>query len=56
MLAWHWRVWQSFGTKERTVNVLHWGYKVLFHHLPSVLLEPRELPSCSPGLVQALAL
>ena len=27
-----------------------------FHHLPPVLLEPQELPSCSPGSVWALAL
>ena len=25
------------------------GYKVLFNHLPPVLLVPRELPSCAPG-------
>ena len=34
--------------------VLQDGYKVPFHHLPPVSLEPRELPFCSLGSVHAL--
>ena len=36
--------------------VLWDGYRVPFHHLPPVLLDPWELPPCSPGSVQALVL
>ena len=56
VLSRHWRVWQSFGASEWTVTVLWDGYRVPFHHLPPVSLDPRELPSCSPGSVRALAI
>ena len=36
--------------------VLQHGYRVPFHHLPPMSLEPRELSSCSPGSVRVLAL
>ena len=56
ILGWHWHTWQSFGTNEWTVAVLRDGYKMPFHHLPLVSLEPLELSSCSLGSVRALAL
>ena len=56
ILLWHWHAWQSFSIDEWTVAVLWDGYKVAFHYLPTVLLEPRELLSCSPGSDGALAL
>ena len=56
ILGWHWHVWQSFGADEWTVVVLQDVYKVPFHHLPPVSLEPRGLSSFSLGLVRALTL
>ena len=56
ILGWYWHSRQSFGTDEWTVAVFWDDYKLLFHHLPPALLEPQELPSCSPGSVRAVAL
>ena len=56
ILGQHWSVWQSFCANEWIVSVLRDGYRVPFHHLPPVSLEPRALPSCSPGSVCALVL
>ena len=43
VFGWHWRVWQSFSADEWTVALLRDGYRVPFHHLPPVSLNPREL-------------
>ena len=56
VLGQHWPVWQSFSTDKWTVAALQDGYRVLFHRLPHVLLEPQERSSFSPGAVPALVL
>ena len=56
LLSRHWRAWQSCRADKQTVVVLWDGYRVLFHHLPPVSLEPWELPSCSFGSVRVQAL
>ena len=51
-----WRVWESFVADKWTVVVLQDSYRVQFHHLPPVSLEPRELPSCFLESIRVLAL
>ena len=36
--------------------VFPYGYRLPFHHLPPVSLDPRDLPSCSLESLQVLAL
>ena len=40
ILGWHWLFWSSFGAEAWTVEVLHPGYLIPFHHLPPLAQDP----------------
>ena len=56
VLGRNWHARQSCSTDEWAVAVLRHDYRVPFHHLPLLSLEPRELLSCAPRLVHAQSL
>ena len=56
ILGWHWLSLSSSGAEDWTVEVLHSGCRILFHHLSPVVREPVKFPSYDLGSAKAQAL
>ena len=55
-LAAHWEVWESWGADPWVVQVLRYGYWVLFCSRPPLSCVPLPLPRYTPTSIQGLAL
>ena len=55
-LAAHWEIWESWGADSWVVQVLRFGYRVLFRSRPPLSHVPLPLPSYSPTSIRGLAL